>query len=98
MEKTFATVAHVRNLKNKVLSEHKTLQVYETTLISQALHAYEASQLGYEIHKTSFRDLLDSKRLQYRVQTEFYHSLQRFVFHITLLESHLGFSVSDLVF
>lgn len=89
-------IAKVKDLKGKVLTGVKTLKIYETSLIPQAQGAYNSTRGAYRANKTSFLDLLDSERSLYRVKTGFYQSLKQYVTHLSELETHLGFTVSDL--
>lgn len=94
--KTLNLVAGVKNLKGRVVSGEKTLKIYKTSLIPQALGAYNSARAAYRANKTSFLDLLDSERSLYRVKTGFYKSLRQYVESLSELESMLGFSVSNL--
>lgn len=89
-------IAKVKDLKGKVQTGVKTLSIYETSLIPQAQGAYSSTRASYQASKTSFLDLLDSERSLYRVKTGFYQSLKLYVSHLSELETHLGFTVSDL--
>ena len=89
-------IARVKNLKGKVQTGVKTLNIYETSLIPQAQGAYNSIRAAYHANKTSFLDLLDSERSLYRVRTGFYQSLRQYVSHLSELETQLGFRVSDL--
>ena len=89
-------IAKVKDLRGKVQSGVKTLNIYATSLIPQAEGAYNSSRASYRANKTSFLDLLDSERSLYRVRTGFFKSLRKYVHNLTQLETHLGFDVSDL--
>ena len=89
-------IAKVKDLKGRVLTGVKTLNIYETSLIPQAQGAYHSTRAAYRANKTSFLDLIDSERSLYRVQTGFYQSLKQYVDHLSQLEAQLGFTVSDL--
>ena len=89
-------IAKVKDLKGKVQTGVKTLNIYETSLIPQAQGTYNSTRAAYRANKTSFLDLLDSERSLYRVRTGFYQSLKQYVDHLSKLETQLGFTVSNL--
>lgn len=95
-DSTRKLVAKVVDLRGKVEAGSKTLEIYKTSLIPQAQGAYNSSRAAYQANKTSFLDLLDSERSLYRVKTGFFRSLRQYVHQLGELESHLGFSVSNL--
>ncbi|MCB9026433.1 MAG: TolC family protein [Bdellovibrionaceae bacterium] len=90
------SIAKVKELKGKVETGIKTLNIYETSLIPQAQSAYNSTRSSYTANKTSFLDLLDSERSLYRVRIGFYQALKQYVNQLSQLESELGFSVSNL--
>lgn len=89
-------LAKVNDLKGRVSVGEKTLKIYTTSLIPQALGAYNSSKASYRASKTSFLYLLDSERSLFRVRTGYYHALKDYVSNLLELESELGFVVSDL--
>lgn len=89
-------IAKVQDLKEKASAGEKTLQIYKTSLIPQAQSAYNSTRSSYRANKTSFLDLLDSERSLYRVKTGFYKSLEIYIKNITQLESHMGFTISNI--
>ncbi|MCB0351025.1 MAG: TolC family protein [Bdellovibrionales bacterium] len=89
-------IAKVKDLKGKVETGVKTLDIYKTSLIPQALGAYNSSRSAYRANKTSFLDLLDSERSLYRVKTGYYKSFKQYVEDLAALEAELGFSVSNI--
>jgi len=84
------------DLKTSVISDAKAIKIYETSLIPQAVGAYNASQSAYRANKTSFLNLLDSERSLFRVRQSYYQVLEGFVKKLTDLEVMLGSSVSTL--
>ena len=89
-------ISNVRDLKGKVETSIKTINIYNSTLIPQAEGAYNSARGAYRASKTSFLDLLDSERALYRVKTGFYKSIRQYVHNLSRLETELGFTVSDL--
>lgn len=88
--------AKIKDLKSKVMTGEKTLKIYETSLIPQALASYNSSRAAYQANKTSFLDLLDSERSLYRVRTGYYQSLKQHVENLGQLEAQMGLSLSDI--
>lgn len=89
-------IADIKDLKGRVSTGVKTLEIYQTSLIPQAQGSYNSSRSAYQADKTSFLDLLDSERSLYRVKTDYYQSLRQYVSALCILERELGFSVSNL--
>ena len=94
--KTDLLMAKVIDLKGRVEVGEKTLKIFKTSLIPQALGAYNSSKASYRANKTSFLDLLDSERSLFKIRTSFYGALKDFVSDLVELESELGLVVSDL--
>ncbi len=91
---TQEVTAKVKELNGKVQVGVKTLNIYKTSLIPLAQGAYNSTRAAYRANKTSFLDLLDSKRSLYRVKINFYQSLQLYVESLSQLETRLGFTAS----
>ena len=87
--------ADIKELKGRVRSDAKALEIYRTGLIPQAQGAYNLSKAAYRANKTSFLNLLDSERSLYRIQTGFYRTLASYAKSVAQLESKLGAVVSD---
>lgn len=95
-QKTHNLISSVRDLKGRVETGKKTMLIYKTTLIPQAEGAYNSSRASYRANKSSFLNLLDSERSLYRVKTGYYKALRKYAHHLGLLESKLGYQISNL--
>ena len=93
---TLILIAKIKGLKGKVSALKKTLEVYKTSLIPQALGAFNSTRAGYRANKSSFLSLLDSERALYGVKTGYYNSLRQYAEKLSHLESSMGFTVSNL--
>lgn len=93
---TFKLAAQFKAVKTRIINNNKTLKIYKTTLVPQAEGAYRSTREAYKSGKTSFLDLLDSERSLYQVKEAYYRTLANFVKDVSLMESVLGKSISNL--
>lgn len=82
--------AKTKSLLYKIDVEEKTIKVYVTSLIPQALGAFNSTKAAYKASKAGFADLLDSERLFYKTKQGFYKSLSAYVKKVTRLEALTG--------
>ena len=80
----------IRSLKDKIDVKVKTLIVYETSLIPQALGAFNSTKSAYRANKAGFSDLLDSEKLLYNIKQNYYRTLSAYIDDVTSFEVALG--------
>lgn len=82
--------SEAKNYKDKVDVSLKTLVVYETSLIPQALGALNSTKAAYRANRAGFLDLLESERLFYKIKENYYKTLSSYIDDITGYEVVLG--------
>lgn len=80
----------IKSLKQKIDVATKTLVVYETSLIPQALGAFNSTKSAYRANKAGFSDLLDSEQLLYKIKQNYYRTLSSYVDLVTSFEVAVG--------
>lgn len=80
----------IKSLKDKIDVKVKTLIVYETSLIPQALGAFNSTKSAYRANKAGFSDLLDSEKLLYKIKQNYYRTLSSYIDDVTSFEVAIG--------
>lgn len=82
--------SEIESYKEKVAVSLKTLVVFETSLIPQAIGALNSTKAAYRANKAGFLDLLESERLFYKIKENYYKTLSSYIDDITGYEVVLG--------
>ena len=91
------TLAQVKQLISKVRMQTKSLSIYETSLIPQALGAFNSNRSAYQSSSTSLLNLLDSQRSLFRVRGSYYQTIKHFSQDFSRLETALGFPLTSII-